>query len=961
MIPQAAVSRITSPLMIRLFGAFDAVRGDVPLPRTRTRKEQWLLAFLALRPGQALDRDWLAGLFWPDTPQKAALGNLRRSLTDLRRVLGEDASCLMAPTSRTVSFDPAGTSVDVLEFDSAAARGDAVALQQVVALYRGPLLEGCFEEWALREREAREQTYLDALDTLAEMAMARGEPQEAVRCLRRALPMDPLREPMQRALIAALAASGDYGAATQTYRDFRILLHRELNAEPTPETTALYRQLQIEARCHARAAPPGPTRSPSASPVGRIPRPLSSLIGRERETAEVRSCISTARLVTLTGTGGVGKTRLAIRVAEEVVEDHIDGVWFIDLAPLADSTLISQALATVLGIREEPGHPLIHTLIENLKRKSLLLVVDNCEHLVEACARLVDALLAGCSHVRILATSREALGVTGEIVWRVPSLSVPHRDRMGFTEKDTLSVLMEHEAIRLFVERAALAQPNFRVTNENLRAAARVCAGLDGIPLAIELAAARAKALSVQEIAARLEDRFRLLAGGSRTALPRQQTLRATLDWSYDLLTEAEKRVFRRLSVFAGGWTLEAAEALCMDDRIDRFEALDLLTHLLDKSLVVYEELDGQGRYRLLETVRQYGSDMLKASGEIDAVRTRHLDFFLEMAEETEPQLMGPGQIDSLARLEVEHDNLRAALDYCQEAGHVETALRMAGALWRFWRTRDYHTEGCRRLTDALTPEQAAGPTELRAKALNSLAVLSAHQGDYAAAQVLYSESLSIRRTLGDERGIAVALENLGIVANDMGDFSASRSLHAEAVSIHRRRGDKGMLAGTLSNAGYTAFAQSDYASARSFDEESLLLHRDRGNEWGAATALDNLGDVERAEGDLDAARARHAEALAIAHGLGDERLVAQILEGLARTAAAQGQAARAARIFGFEETLRERLGSPLPLLERDKQLCSIAAVRNALDTASFEQTWSEGRALTLEQAIEFALNNTET
>ena len=957
MIPQAAVSRITSPLTIRLFGAFDAMRGDVPLPRTRTRKEQWLLAFLALRPGQALDRDWLAGLFWPDTPQKAALGNLRRSLTDLRRVLGEDASCLMAPTSRTVSFDLGGTSVDVLEFDSAAARGDAVALQQVVALYRGPLLEGCFEEWALREREARKQTYLDALDTLAEMAMARGEPQEAVRCLRRALPMDPLREPMQRALIAALAASGDYGAATQTYRDFRILLHRELNAEPTPETTALYRQLQIEARCHARAAPPGPTRSPSASPVGRIPRPLSSLIGRERETAEVRSCISTARLVTLTGTGGVGKTRLAIRVAEEVVEDHIDGVWFIDLAPLADSTLISQALATVLGIREEPGHPLIHTLIENLKRKSLLLVVDNCEHLVEACARLVDALLAGCSHVRILATSREALGVTGEIVWRVPSLSVPHRDQMGFTEKDTLSVLMEHEAIRLFVERAALAQPNFRVTNENLRAAARVCVGLDGIPLAIELAAARAKALSVQEIAARLEDRFRLLAGGSRTALPRQQTLRATLDWSYDLLTEAEKRVFRRLSVFAGGWTLEAAEALCMDDRIDRFEALDLLTHLLDKSLVVYEELDGQGRYRLLETVRQYGSDMLKASGEIDAVRTRHLDFFLEMAEETEPQLMGPGQIDSLARLEVEHDNLRAALDCAREKGEAELCLRLAGTLWRFWITHGYFVEGRRRLIDALASNSAAAPTEVRAKALNGLAGLLLYLGEYESARSSLDESLAIRRSLGDQRGIAVVLDNLGNVANQIGDLTAARALHEEAVKIHRRGADLGSLAATLTSAGYTAILQCDYAAARTYNEESLALSRALGDKRAAAYALDNLGDVARAAGDYATARSHHSEALAISQAVGDQRLVAQCLEGLARLATVQGNAERAVRIFAFEDRLRETIGSPLPPLERDQQARCVTTARNTLDTPSFEQAWSEGGNWSLDEAVEYAMD----
>jgi len=393
-----------------------------------------------------------------------------------------------------------------------------------------------------------------------------------------------------------------------------------------------------------------PLRSLDALP-NNLPRQLTSFIGREREMAEVKRLLTTTRLLTLTGSGGCGKTRLALQVAADLVEEFANGVWLVELAALTDPALVPQAVASALGVREEPGRPLLATLSDYLKAKRLLLLLDNCEHLVAACAYLAEALLRACPHLRILATSREALNIAGETVWRVPSLSLPDLLHLPSVEH-----LTQYEAVRLFIERALISRPDFVLTSQGAPSVAQVCHRLDGIPLAIELAAARVKVLSVEQIAARLDNRFRLLTSGSRTALPRQKTLRAAIDWSYDLLSETERMVLRRLSVFAGGWTLEAAEAICVGEGIEWHEVLDPLMQLVDKSLVMMEEQGGTVRYRLLETVRQYGRDKLPASGEADVVRGRHRDWYLALAERAEPELLGSNQAVWLERLETEHD-----------------------------------------------------------------------------------------------------------------------------------------------------------------------------------------------------------------------------------------------------------------------------------------------------------------
>jgi len=1028
--------RAAPSLAIRLFGPLDVRVNDRPLRPLRSRKGQGLLALLILRRDREVRRDWLAGTLWPESSQEQALANLRRTLTDLRRALGPAAGRLRSTTPSTLSLDLAGADVDVVAFDEAVGRGDAASLETAVALYRGPLLEGCVEEWVLPERMAREQACLGALETLATQALANGDACAAARCLRRVIAVDPLRESAYRALMRALAATGDCAAVVDLYRDLRLLLRRELNAEPDSETTALFQQIRDEIRRSAEEgmkerreggiqSPVIPSSLPSFLP-SRLPRPLTALVGREQETREIKARLGTARLATLTGTGGVGKTRLAIQVAEEVAGDFPDGTYFVDFAPLSDPVLVPQTVASVLDVSEEPGRSLTDTLTDFLHARRLLLVLDNCEHLLGACARLAFDLLQRSPHLKILATSRQPLGLTGEVAWRVPSLSCPDfglgegRSKM---ERDPVSLLMEYDAVRLFVERAVAAMPVFRLIPQNAPAVAQVCRQLDGIPLAIELAAARLRALSIEQLAARLDDRFRLLTGGSRTALPRQQTLRALIDWSYDLLDEPERALLRRLSVFAGGWTLEAAEAVAGDGAIGLLgspspDTLDLLTSLVDRSLVQFEAQDGEGRYRLLETIRQYARERLREAGEEGAARARHGDYYLALAEEAEPHLIGAEQAAWLDRLEREHDNLRAAMDFgfaplstAIENGDV--GLRFVGALWRFWSVRGHVGEGRERAASVLARPENQAPTGARAKALNAAANLAQDQGDYVEARARCEEALAIRRALEDRQGVAGCLNGLGLIATDQGEYARARSLHEEALAIRREEGDRWGVAGSLNNLGNVAQLQGDFETARPLYEESLAIFREMGDRRGTAITLNSLGLVAHAlgdyagaraafeeslsifrevgdrylvawllnalglvvysQGDYEAARALYGESLEIRQELGDRRGIATALTGLGAVAHQQGKEEEARALQEESLTIRREIGDRRGVSECLEALAEILhapsameravhlygasdALRAALGDETFAAAWSAGRALTMEQAVEYAL-----
>jgi predicted ATPase/class 3 adenylate cyclase len=554
------------------------------------------------------------------------------------------------------------------------------------------------------------------------------------------------------------------------------------------------KDLQQPERVYQLRIPDLPSEFPPLRTLGNtnLPIQLTSFIGREAEIRDVRNLLSTARLVTLLGTGGIGKTRLSLQVAAEMTEEFPDGVWLVELASLTEPGLVSKAVASELGVADEPGRPLTETLADYLRSKTLLLILDNCEHLIAACASLAGALVRACPGVKILASSREPLNIPEERPWRIPSLLPPDPDRLPTREAELIAAVASSDAVRLFVERATIQRPDFRLDARNARAVAGICCRLDGIPLALELAAARVKAMTVEQIAVRLDDCFRLLTAGSRTALPRQQTLRALLDWSYDLLNSQERALLHRVSVFAGGWTLEAAESVCSGETIKDWDVVDLLASLVDKSLILFEEPDGNGRYRLLETVRQYGREKQADEEQGDILRSRHAAFFLALAEEANEKLMGPEQAAWADRLETEHDNLRAALDwYVKAPEDALPGLRLSGALQRFWWVRGHMTEGRQRYAAVLANDASAEPTAERALALQGAGNLAFQQSDLNEADRCYQQVLEIRGAIGDRPGTAGPLASLGNVAHYQGDYPRARSLFEEALVINRETGNR--------------------------------------------------------------------------------------------------------------------------------------------------------------------------
>jgi predicted ATPase/class 3 adenylate cyclase len=721
-----------------------------------------------------------------------------------------------------------------------------------------------------------------------------------------------------------------------------------------------------------------------------LPRQLTSFIGREREMTEVKRLLSTAYLVTLTGAGGAGKTRLALQVGADLLGQYTHGVWFVELAPLPDPALVSKAVASAMNVPEQPGRELQETLVESLRARHLLLLLDNCEHVLSACQDLAAKLLRACANLRILATSRESLGVEGESTYRVPSLELPDLNCLP-----PLAQLAECEAVRLFAERSALSQPGFVLTEHNAPAVAQICHRLDGIPLAIELAAARVKVLSVEQIASRLDDRFRLLTGGARTTLPRQRTLQAAMNWSHDLLSDKERAVLRRLAVFAGGWSLEAAEAVCAGDGVDSSEILDLLTQLVDKSLVMGETQGAMARYWLLETVRQYALDRLLEGGEADEIRSQHRDWYLALAEQAKPELSRADYRNVwLRRLETEHDNLRAALAWSLEE-NGEVGLRLGVALQRFWH-RGHYEEGRAWLTKLLG---RGGPTSplLRARGCNNAGSLAWIQGDFQHAAALSEEGLSLSRQLEDKSGIAFSLFTLGLTDMALGDYDRAARLLEESQNLYRDVGDKEAMAHALRHRGHLAARQGNYPLAtallgealplfqeirdkmgvayslrhlgvtkhyqqdtrRAVEllEQSLALFRESEDVQGTAYALTGLGSALRQGGNHARALSLFRESLALSKKHGIKWATLECLYGLAGVSACQGQPERAARLLGAAELLRGGIDYSLPLPDQTDYERSLTVVRAAMSDETFAAALAAGRAMTLEQAIEYALD----
>ena len=696
-----------------------------------------------------------------------------------------------------------------------------------------------------------------------------------------------------------------------------------------------------------------PAAAIEARPRTNLPRQLTSFIGRAREIEEVKRLLPSTALLTLHGPGGCGKTRLAFRVAADLVDQYPDGVWVTELAPLSDPSLVPKVVATALDVPEQPGRALTETLKESLRRKSLLLVLDSCEHLLSACAELADSLLKASPTLRILATSREPLNIPGEVVWGVPSLSIPEPNRLpGFAN------LEQFDAVRLFVERAATSKPGFTLTSINAPAVAQVCSQLEGIPLAIELAAARVKVLAVEQIAARLNDRFRLLTGGSPVALTRHQTLRSAIDWSYNLLIEPERVLLGRIAVFAGGWTLDAAETVCAGAPVKDGDMVDLLASLVDKSLVSAETLHGDARYRMLETLRQYAHEKLEATGDAATLRRFHSDWCLRLAEEARSHLTGPATATWLRRLEREHDNFRAALGWSASEGRNEDwerAMRLAVALAAFWEIRSHFTEG-RRWLEALIGRSEAAPPLLRAAALNEAGVLAYRQGDYPRVSALCSEALALCEVQGDKRGAGRSLHFLAHLKQARGDYAGATATMERSIALHREAGEPAEMANSVDCLGEIARTAGDYDRARAAAEEALALYSNIGHVRGRAHLIHNLGYLKLRDGDAAEAKALFLESLTLARELGDLRDVAFAVVGLACASVGEAKPARLTRLLGAAEALLKMVEIRLEPAEDAEFRRAVEAARAGVDSAAFAAANAEGRAMTLEQAIEYAL-----
>jgi predicted ATPase/DNA-binding SARP family transcriptional activator len=713
-----------------LLGAFRVlVHGrdltDTGWPR---RKARQLFKCLLTRPNRRLLKDEATELLWPEGNPAAGAASLRTTLSALRRAL-EPAELVDADRD-SIFIDPGSELwVDADAFEelvgqARAANNARELLERASSLYIGPYLpDDMYEDWATERREQLKRRWAELQLALAQLHEESGELDAAVLVLERLLRADPCHEEAAQQLMRLFVRQGRRPDALRVYDRLVQALRDQLGAEPSGQTIQLREEIAagdsgpdvpglngaatdgrpgseltgrvldpvaradlVTAACPVSALARTGLAPSGGTPYHNLPASVTTFVGREQELIEVQERLASGRLLTLTGVGGCGKTRLALEAARLVLDRYSDGVWLVELASLADARLVPHSVAAVVGVRETAGQSITDALVARLGARCLLLVLDNCEHLLDACARLIDALLRFCPEIDVLATSREVLGLTGEIAWRVPSLAVPDLRRLP-----ALVELQHNPAVRLFVERAVAAEPRFRLTERNAPAVAQICVRLDGIPLALELGAARVAALSADQLAARLDQRFRLLTGGSRAALPRQQTLRATLSWSYGLLGEPEQYLFKRLSVFAGGWTLEAAETVCSAEELPREDVLDLLGRLVSKSLVATEEsAEGTKRYQLLETVREYAREQLLARGEGEAVQQRHANYYLEFVEALDPeQLVRASALGinalTIDQLEREQDNLRASLRWWIELRDAERAVRQAAAVFPIW------------------------------------------------------------------------------------------------------------------------------------------------------------------------------------------------------------------------------------------------------------------------------------
>ena len=984
-------------MQFRILGPLEVVDDDGMVSLAGAQRS--LLALLLLSANEVVSADRLIEDLWgEDAPEsgrtalQVRVSQLRKALGDARGRIATIAPGYLLRVGR-YELDLYGFERLVSEADGAEPAEAAAKLRAALGLWRGaPLVDLSYASFAQPAIRRLQELRLAALEKRIEADLELGRQVDLVGELEMLVEEHPLREQLRAQLMLALYRCGRQADALAAYQNARRVLVEQLAIEPSAPLRrleqAILRQetsLDLAATVAARAGLVA-TVSESSRPVPseernephNLPTQVSSFVGRERELSELRRLLSRARVITLTGVGGVGKTRLALQLAASMLDELGDGAWFVDLAPLTNGTLVAGKLAGVVGVPEQRGRSLLQSLIAACRDRQFLVILDNCEHVIGEAANVADELVRGCPRMIFLATSREPLAIEGEHLYRVPSLFVPpaSADRDG---------LLACDAVRLFVDRARQQRSGFAVDLHNASAVARLCRRLDGIPLAIELAAARLRALPLDEIDNRLDQRFRLLTGGHRTTPPRQQTLQALIDWSYDLLNPEEQEMLERLSVFAGGFDLHSGEAVTGAGFDSPVGVLDRLAALVDKSLLQTEDV-GSVRYRLLETVRDYASAKLleRSQPAASAVRAAHRDHYLALAETAAPHLIGHGQIEWLDRLQLELDNLRAAISYSLQDPDPSTGLRLGRALCYFWLYREPRAEGAAALCTALDRPDAQQPTLLRGRALVAAGILlTMITGEYNAAAARAQEALAIARALPDDRLRAEGLYVLALINGSRGNEQANLELTGEGLALAMALADPHLTALLLMTRGSSP--QLSHAERARTVEKSLELSRQAGNKALYLHTLNNLSYLEMEGGEISVPRARLAEAVRLAREIGDGRglsahsctlgfasyldnadadaramfdeslviaqrngdqlMVAYAYLGLALIASRAGNAQTAATLHGAADAIHDKLGTRFDSLESTLRDADLAQLRAALDDTAFQTAYNAGHA----------------
>lgn len=1014
-------------LALNLLGTPQLYLNDEPVTTSR-RKAMALLVYLAVN-GNRQTRDSLSALLWPDYDQSRAFTNLRHILWELQQTIGE--RWIIADRETIELNTDADISLDVSQFESLLAQSRdqsdaelrAPLLTDAVKLYRNHFLTGFslkdasgFNEWAFVKSEEFRHQLADALLRLSEDYCALGQLNQAIPYARRLIALDPLNEASHRQLMRLYIQSGQHSAALKQYQACEQVLRRELGIDPQPETRELYKKIRKREFTPIQVEGPKEKQTPQHN----LPVQFSNFIGRENEQNEIKSLLSKRRLVTLVGAGGIGKTSIALHAGRKLLTDYRDGVWFIALEALSDPALITQTVASVFDIRPDLDRPLLGKLTDWLRPRTTLLIFDNSEHLLDACAEIITTILSNCPNIKILTTSRESLGIPGEAIYTMPSLPLPDANLQS------LEQLTEFESVQLFADRAALLLTSFELTQENIRTIVDICRKVEGIPLAIELAAARVNILQVEEILGQLQNSLSLLASDTRTVLPRHQTLRASMDWSWGLLSEEEQMFLGQLSVFAGGWTLEAAQAICHG------EALNVSGALVKKSLLVVDQQAGrESRYRFHEIVRQYALEKLAQSGNQEAIHARHLRYFLDLSQRAEIELRGPTRVAWMDRLYDERNNLRAALHWAEKTD-IEAGLFLSGRLLRYWESFDLQ-EGIQWLEAFLHTSESEKFPLARATALLTYGWLLTWLQQFSLARTVTEESLSLFRAAGDRQGeidslislantdqFTDALESgtnrlhqafslaktlgdtwrqavaLGFLGWDRRDAPRAFKHWEKAIELYREVGDQISLANLLSLLAQFRILYGDielgekyldesirlweankkanvwehpkivksmilllrgeYEQAYAVLQEALVSAQETGNRMSQLWLRVRLGHVALRAGNLMEAHDLLTETLRNFHGDGYTIGVIFALEGIASWLIVTGKPEKAARLIGCADATRETISDLRPPIEDADMYRNMTAILSKIGPSGFEVTYDEGRSMTLDEAVTYAL-----